>query len=287
MDLPSLTALRAFEAAARTGSFSAAGRELNVTHAAVAQQVRALEAHLGMSLAYREGRGLALTDEGARLASALSDGLRTMAEAVAELTEQDRARPLRITITQNFAAQWLMPRLGGFWAKHPEIALSLHPDQRVVDLAADRMDLAIRFGRGAWKGVEVEHLTHASYVVVGAPSLIGDAQSLSPAEMSRLPWVIETDWSEQLAWLRSLGIDPDQITVQKVPSEELARSAALQGYGLHVDVTALLADDLASGRLRAVHASGVDDSASYWLVTRPGPKKPALRTFLRWIKSVA
>lgn len=286
MRLPSLTALRAFEAAARTGGFSAAGRELNVTHAAVAQQVRGLEAQLGLPLILREGRGLKLTDEGRRLAVALAEGFGTIAAAIAELMEAEGTRPLRISVTHSFAAQWLMPRLGGFWAKHPEIALSLHPDNRVVDLAAERMDLAVRCGRGDWPGLDVELLTPAHFAVVGAPSLLGDAQSLTPDEMARFPWVIESGWPEQLAWLRALGIDPDAIETHEVPTEDLALSAARQGYGLHVELSTLLEDELAAGRLRAVHRAGAEDAMSYWLVTRPGARKPALRTFMRWLKSV-
>lgn len=287
MNLPPLTALRAFEAAARLGGFSAAGRELNVTHAAVAQQVRGLEAHLSLTLFVREGRGLRLTDEGARLATALAQGFATIAAAIAEVTEADRARPLRISVTHSFAAQWLMPRLGGFWAKHPEIALSLHPDNRVVDLAAERIDLAIRCGHGGWPGVEAELLTPTHFTVVGAPALLGAAESLTPAEMARYPWVIESGWPEQLAWLRSLGIDPDAIETHEVPTEDLALSAARQGYGLHVELSTLLDEEVASGRLRAVYSSRAGEGMSYWLVTRPGPKKPALKTLLRWLKSVA
>jgi LysR family glycine cleavage system transcriptional activator len=285
MRLPSLTSLRAFEAAARAKSFSKAARELNVTHAAVSQQVRALEAHIGLSLLYREGRGLALTPEGAALASTLANSFAAISRTLDDLAQDDAARPLKVTITPSFAAQWLMPRLGAFWAEHPEIAISLHPDERVIDLAAERMDLAIRFGPGEWPGTETELLTRAFYTVVGAPSLVDDAESLTPAEMARYPWIIETGWPEQLSWLRSLGIDPDKIERQDVPTADLALSAARQGYGLHVEHAALLDDDLASGRLCAVFKSRDEDTMSYWLVTRPGPKKPALKTLMKWLKA--
>ncbi len=284
MNLPSLTALRAFEAAARTGGFSSAARELNVTHAAVAQQVRALEAHLGLPLIFREGRGMELTDEGARLAAALKEGFGTIAAAIAELTEDERARPLRVTITPTFAAQWLMPRLGGFWSKHPDIPLSLIPDQRVIDLKAERMDLAIRFGTGDWPGLDVEKLMPSFYTIVGAPRLLKGRESLTADEMSDMPWIIEEGWPEQIAWLRAIGVEPDTVSAHKVPTEELALSAARQGYGLHVELSTLLGDDLASGRLKAVYESRRDEGIGYWLVTRPGPMKPALKTFVRWLK---
>lgn len=287
MRLPSLTALRAFEAVARTGSFSAAARELGVTHPAVAQQVRALEATLGIALVYREGRGLRLTGEGARLSAALTAGFGSIAEAIADLAKADRARPLRISLTHSFAAQWLMPRLGRFWAEHPEIALSLLPDQRLVDLAAERIDLGIRYGRGHWPGVEAELLTPTRFVVFGAPSLVGAAESLTPAEMARYPWIIQSGWPEQQAWMRSLGLDPEKLEIHEVPTEGLALSAARQGYGLYVELSTLFDDEHTAGRLRAVYQSQGADATSYWLVTRPGPKKPELKILLRWLKSVA
>lgn len=286
MDLPSLTALRAFEAASRTGGFSAAARELNVTHAAISQQVRALEAHLGLTLIYREGRGLALTDEGAQLAQTLKDSFGAIADTLTDMTEAEDARPLRVSITPSFAAQWLMPRLGSFWAKYPEIALSLIPDQRVVDLKAERIDLAIRFGKGEWTGVETEALVPAYYTVVGAPSLVGERKALTPEEMSDLPWILEEKWPEQYAWLKSIGVDLGDPARHKYLNDQLAPAAARQGYGLCVRMSGLLDDDINSGRLRVVYESCKNDGVGYWLVTKPGLKKPALKTLIRWLKSV-
>lgn len=175
---PSLTALRAFEAAARLQNFSRAARDLNVTHAAIAQQVRALEVDLGRELIYRQGRGLALTPEGAKLAQALTDGFHGIEVAVNDLRGTDPNAPLRVTLTPAFAAQWLIPRLGAFWKAHPEIGLSLHPEHRVTDLRRDGLDLAIRFGDGKWPGVEAEFLTSAHYIIVAAGSVDGvDAPS--------------------------------------------------------------------------------------------------------------
>ena len=105
MQLPSLTSLRAFEAAARLGGFSAAGRELNVTHAAVAQQVRGLEATLGVTLLARAGRGLSLTSEGERLAAALTSSFGAIAAAVEEVRSGENGRPLHVTLTPGFASQ--------------------------------------------------------------------------------------------------------------------------------------------------------------------------------------
>ncbi|MGL4321134.1 MAG: LysR family transcriptional regulator, partial [Paracoccaceae bacterium] len=162
---PSLTSLRAFEAVARLRSFSGAARALNVTHAAVAQQVRALEAHLGLALVNKAGRGLALTREGEALAATLTEGFRVIAKGLATLADRGREASVHISLTSGFAAQWLMPRLRGFWTAHPDIALTMHPDPNVVDLARDGMDVAIRYGMGNWPGVEAEYLTSARMVI--------------------------------------------------------------------------------------------------------------------------
>lgn len=284
--LPSLTALRAFDAVARDGGFSAAARALNVTHAAIAQQVRALERDLGVPLLYRQGRGLTLTEEGETLAAALRDGLGQIAAAVAQITGPAQTRPLRVTMTPSFASQWLMPRLRGFWSAHPDVPLTLHPDKRVIDLHREGMDLAIRFGDGNWPGLEVTLLTPAAYAIVAAPSLLAGRDSLTRDDMRTLPWVIEEDWPEQTLWLRRFGIDPDGLTGLRVPTEELALEAARQGFGLHLELPALIEDDLARGRLVTVH-KGTPEGLGYFLVTRPGPAKPALRLFTRWLRSVA
>lgn len=281
---PSLTALRAFEAAARTLSFSIAARELNVTHAAVAQQVRALESDLGQELVYREGRGLALTAQGARLSAALAEGFRTIDLALADLRASDPGAPLRVTMTPAFAAQWLMPRLWSFWAKHPDLPLSLHPDKRVIDLRREAIDLAIRFGNGKWPGLEAEFLTAAQYIIVAAPELLNGRSDLSKEEMSVMPWVIESDWPEALQWLRSFGLRPDQMNITYIPTEELALSAARQGYGLHVEAEALVANDIENGTLVALGEIN-DDALAYYLVTRPGPKRPEVKTFTKWLKA--
>lgn len=281
---PSLTALRAFEAAARLQSFSRAARDLNVTHAAIAQQVRALESDLGRELIYREGRGLALTSEGAKLAQALTDGFHSIETAVADLRGANPNAPLRVTMTPAFAAQWLIPRLGAFWAAHPEIPLSLQPDHRVVDLRRDGVDLAIRFGAGKWQGVEAEFLTSADYVIVAAPSLLQGRQNLTKAEMSAMPWVIEPDWPEALVWLRSFGLKPDLMNITYIPTEELALSAARQGYGLHVEAAALMEKDLESGDLVQVGKIR-DESLAYYLVAKPGPKRTELKIFMKWLKA--
>lgn len=282
--IPSLTALRAFAATAELRSFSQAARVLNVTHAAVAQQVRALEEQLGRPLVQREGRGVSLTVDGEQLAEALGEGFGAVQRGLEALRAGEADRPVRITLTASFAAQWLMPRLRDFWDRNPEIGLSLHPDSKVVDLHRERMDLGIRYGNGDWPGVEAVYLTSARMVIAGAPSLIGDRTRLTVEEMAGMEWILSRTWPEQDAWLRQLGLAPEALNRTDINSEELAIAAARQGLGLVIESVALIESDVAEGRLRIVHESR-DKLPAYFVVTLPGPKRAAARVFLKWLRS--
>jgi LysR family glycine cleavage system transcriptional activator len=131
--LPSLSALRAFEAQARLGGFTAAARELNITQAAVAQHVRRLEDFFSCALVQRQGRAMGLTDAGRRLTATLTDGFSTIEAGVADLMADTETRPLTVSTTPSFAENWLMPRLGAFWAGHPDIGIALRPEPGLVD----------------------------------------------------------------------------------------------------------------------------------------------------------
>ncbi len=284
--MPPLTALRAFAAMAREGGFSAAARRLNVTHAAIAQQVRALEADLGVALVWRDGKQLHLTAEGERFAAALGDGF-SMIQSAADLLRANRTeKPLAVTVPPAFASEWLMPRLARFWKKHPDIPLSLLPDPRVVDLREIGANLGIRFGIGKWPGVISEFLTAAPQVVVAAPELLGGRKKLSLREMSMLPWVREGDWPEQMQLLESIGLIPAALKFVDFPNEQLALSAAREGIGLHLETEALIEEDLKLGWLVKIHELS-DESLGYYMVRPPGPLSPAAKTFIDWLKAEA
>jgi LysR family transcriptional regulator, glycine cleavage system transcriptional activator len=282
--LPPLTALRAFAATAELRNFSQAARALSVTPAAVAQQVRALEDHLGRALVQRDGRGVSLTADGEQLAEALGDGFAAMVRGVEALRAGEADRPVRVTLTASFAAQWLMPRLRDFWERHPDIGLSLHPDARVVDMHRERMDLGIRYGNGDWQGVEATYLASARLVIAGAPSLLGDRERLTPDEMRDMDWILQRNWPEQDAYLRQLGLEPETLSRTDLSGEDLVIAAARQGLGLAVESLALIESDVAGGRLRVVHESR-EKLPAYFIVTLPGPQRAAARAFLKWLKA--
>ena len=204
--LPPLSMLRAYAAFAQTGNVVAAGEALGVSHAAISQHLRALETTLDLSLLDRSGRRMVLTPDGQLLAQALEDGFGRMAAAIAELTGAAQDRPLQISATPSFAAYWLLPRLPAFRALHPEVDIMIDPTPKLATLAPDGIDVALRYGGPDWPGLETEVLFLSPIVVVAAPSLVGDAPALTPAELAALPWLEELGTSESSSWLVRQGV---------------------------------------------------------------------------------
>ena len=284
--LPSLSALRAFAALAETGSFTRAGAALNVSHAAISQQVRALEERLGVTLLSRDGRRGALTPEGERLAAALGTAFLGIARAVDELTGGDALRPLQVTTTPAFAMRWLMPRLSDFRHEHPEIELMLNPSAQTVELSPGGVDLAIRYGRGDWRGLDAELLVPTTYVLVAAPSLIGERRIADPGDVLDLPWMQELGTTEISAWLRDHGVIADRKpNVIHLPGH-LVLEAVRNGDGVSLSTRVNVEHDLAAGRL-VVLFEETEPGLGYYIVTRPGVQRPALRTFVAWLRRQA
>lgn len=279
--LPSLAALRAFDALARAGSLSAAGRTLNVTHAAIAQHLRALEAHFGEPLAERDGQTMRLTATGRELAAALGEGFDIIAEGVARIATRNETAPVNVTLTPSFAEAWLMPRIGGFWQAHPEVELRLAPSIRLADLRRDQIDLAIRFGDGAWPGLDVTALALRTFVVVGAPGSLGGEDDLS-----RRKWLYSYAANEQWIWARQIGIDYDAVDAQEFPNNGMVLSAVRAGLGLSIQSHAIVEADLASGQMVA-HLEGDPGGLGYHIVTRPGVVSPGAHSFINWLKKAA
>ena len=219
-DLPSLTSLRAFAALAETGSYSRAATSLNVSHSAISQQIKSLEARLGVTLVFREGRGTKLTDDGAVLARHLGMGLAAICEGVELLTGAVTARPVQVTMSPAFAVSWLMPRIMDFQRQHPDIMLMLNPTAQMIDPAPGAIDVAIRFGHGEWPGMEVTRFLLTDMVIVGARELIGKRQIKNPAMLVEMPWLQELGTNEVVEWLERQGIRPNRsLTITHMPGQ--------------------------------------------------------------------
>jgi LysR family transcriptional regulator, glycine cleavage system transcriptional activator len=282
-NLPSLGALRAFAALAETGSLAKAGAALNVSHAAISQRVRALEAELGVALAVRDGRRTALTPEGARLAAALEAAFTDIRRAVDELTGGDAARPLQVSSTSAFTSSWLMPRISEFRHEHPDIQIMVNPTAEVVELSPGGIDVAIRYGRGGWRGLESELLVPTTYVLVAAPALIGDRRITEPHDILDLPWLQELGTSEISGWLRERGvIAPKTGNIIHLPGH-LVLEGLRNGEGVSLTTTAVVERELASGRLRVLFEEA-QPGLGYYIVTRPGVMRPPLKAFVAWLR---
>ena len=281
-DLPPLASLRAFSAFSQSGSVKLAGVALNVSHAAISQHLRALEAHLGLSLVDRSGRALSLTQEGDQLARALDLGFGAIGAAVQDLKGADADRPLHISCTSSFAASWLMPRLPGFRALHPEINLMLDPSPELVILKPGGIDLAIRYGRGDWPGLEVEALLASSMVIVAAPGLLKTKGKITPAELANYPWLDELGTTESTNWAEAYGLQPSDLKSRVQVPGNLLLDGVRSGQGVVVTVRHFVEDDLKSGRLVELFCDS--DNRGYHIVTRPGVLRPSARKFVQWLR---
>ncbi|NVK14593.1 MAG: LysR family transcriptional regulator [Rhodobacteraceae bacterium] len=285
LHMPPLAALRAFTAFAETGSVVQAGQALNVSHAAISQQLRALEAHLGAALLDRSGRALALTADGAHLARALQLGFGAIEAAVQEISAASASRPLHVTCTPMFAAHWLMPRLAEFQASHPEIDLVLDPRGEIVELKPGGIDLAIRYGDGNWAGMDTRMLLQSPMVVIAAGSLLKGRQVAAPGDLLDLPWLEELGTTEASRWLESRGVtDSLRGSRTRLPGN-LLMQAVRAGQGVAVSVQAFVEEDLQSGRLCALFTEGED--RGYHVVTRSGLRRPEARKFAAWLSRQA
>ena len=264
--LPPLNALRAFEAAARHLNFRVAAEELGVTQGAVAQQVRGLEADLGIKLFERLSRSLALTDPGQRYAGQLRRAFELMTNATAAL----RPEPVRLTVsvTPTFAAKWLIPRLHAFRVDHPDIELRIVASEGLSNFQGDGVDIAVRQGRPPFgPGLLADLLFEQDIVAVGSPALLGDrAGTLPPEELERFTLLNDAHdlWPEYIEHALRMPIPPatKQVSFNQT---SLAIDTAAAGQGLTLASRFLLDQAFAAtmhGRL------------DFYVVTLRKPRQP-------------
>ncbi|MDD1789784.1 LysR family transcriptional regulator [Burkholderia gladioli] len=276
-----LNALRAFESSSRHLSFTRAAQELNVTQAAVSQQVRALEERLGVSLFKRLPRGLAVTDEGLALRPVLSDAFDRIESVLRQFEGGHFHEVLTVGAVGTFAVGWLMPRLRSFHALHPFVELRLMTNNNLVGLAAEGLDCAIRFGDGNWPGTRAQKLFDAPLSLLCAPDI---AQRLRvPADLvgeTLLRSYRADDW---MNWFAKAGLAPMPARGAVFDSSRLMVEAATQGAGVALAPASMFARDLATGRL--VRPFDIEVQAgSYWLIGQKGkPATPAMQLFNQWI----
>jgi LysR family transcriptional regulator, glycine cleavage system transcriptional activator len=280
--LPSLNAMRAFEAAARHQSFSDAATELFVTHAAISRHIRELEDYLGTELFNRTGRGVTMTDAGQRFGVSLTPLFDQMADAAREAAATGQARTLRVSVEPSIASRWLVPRLGRFNDLHPDIELAFDATNRLVDFHVDDVDLGVRYGMGDWEGVEAIKLSDVQIFPVCAPKLA--REGLTPAGLADETLLHESRKQWWLDWLAAAGVKEEMDWRGTVFQNHLAIEAAEAGQGFALGDQILCTDSLVDGWLARPFAIDMQDHGSYWIVRKKGSREQAsARAFREWL----
>jgi LysR family glycine cleavage system transcriptional activator len=293
--LPSLNALRAFEAVSRHLSFARAAEELHVTKAAVAQQVRLLEGEIGAPLVLRQGRGLILTEVGAAGVRGLAEGFDLLLRATRNMREATGGRLLVVSAASSFASTWLVGRIGRFKQDHPDIDVLLDANSNFRDLWRENVDAVIRWGQGDFPGLSATRLFEEDVFPVCAPALLGGPHALrEPADLRghtllHLEYTSEHGtWPDWQMWLAATGVH-DVETSRGVwfSQMSIAIQAAVQGQGVALTTRAIAADELAAGRLVAPFDLSFHTPYGYYFLCRPERTSAKIAAFRDWLVAEA
>jgi LysR family glycine cleavage system transcriptional activator len=282
--LPPMQALRAFEAAARTRSLTRAAESLHLTHGAISHQIKSLEADFGVRLVERAGRGIRLTDEGERFASRVRAVLSDLADAVQEVTERANPRQLRVSVMPSFAARWLLPRIGRFFAAHPDIDLDVSASNLLADFRRDDIDVAIRHGSGDWPGLVSEYVLDDVYFPVCSPRLADGRLPARPADLSRCT-LLRSEGEFWKPWFEAAGLDwPEPSRGPMFNDSSHTMQAAIEGQGIALARSSLIGNDVHNGVLVRLFDIVVPGARKYFLVYPPRlADSPKLAPFRQWL----
>jgi LysR family transcriptional regulator, glycine cleavage system transcriptional activator len=292
--IPGLGSLRTFEAAGRLLSFTKSAGELGVTPAAVSHQIRELEDQLGVRLFARTSRSMRLTHAGEILHDAVSEALDGIGRAVTRVRKSDGKPQLKITTSPSIAAKWLVPRLDRFLAIVTDADVRMEVSQQPLDFARDEVDIAIRFGDGNYPGLRVDRLFEETIFPVCSARLLQGKKALKTPRDLLQHNLIHVDWDAQGAtwpnwrmWMLAAGIrDFDDRRGLHFSQTSLALQAAIDGHGVALSESSLVADDLAAGRLVQpfrVTIKGPPRFAYYVISPVETADEPMVRTFREWV----
>ncbi len=278
-----LNALRAFEAAARHQNFTRAALELCVSQAALSHQIRGLEERLGIVLFHRLPRGVALTDEGARLYPVLNEAFDRISAGLDRFGTGQYREVLGLGVVGTFATGWLLPRLADFNARHPDIELRVQTHNNRIDLAGEGLDFAIRFGDGDWQGQVCTPVLDAPFAPVCAP--VFAATLRAPSDLGRVPLLRSYRSDEWPRWLQAAGIPALEARGAMFDSSLTLAAAAASGAGVALLPLRMFEQDLAQGRLVQPFAHTLD-LGRYWLTRlRSRAESEAGKRFRLWLEN--
>jgi LysR family glycine cleavage system transcriptional activator len=287
--LPSLSSIRAFECAARVGSFAQAATELGTTSASVSYHVRQLETQLGLPLFHRHAQRVELTPTGAVIAREAMNAFAALRASFIRAVDVDESR-LALTTLPTFGTSWLTPRLGEFRSRHPKIALRLDVSGDAEDLNDGRFDAAIRNGNGRWPGHRAIKLLPSIFMPLCAPKLKSAAAALAnPRRALEVPLLGRPDWWTM--WYRARGFDAGPSRDKfgtSLAHEYLDIAAAIAGQGIAIGSPLLFRAEIDSGRLVPAHEFVGTDGRAFWFIypaVRQHSRK--LMAFGQWLEEEA
>ena len=285
---PSTAALRAFEAAARRLSFTDAAAELNLTQGAISHQIKELETRLDVQLFQRGPRGIQLSDAGTTYLPYVREALDRLRAGVDALRLNDDSDILTISCSPNFAAKWLVPRLGAFYAENPTIDLRISAAMQHVTFDNDGIDVAVRHGEGDWPHLDVTQLCQEEVFPVSSPHLAGIKDVAGGIdELAAFPLLHDKDRSGWRKWLQTMDVAVDAFDLEHGPvfsDTSLVIDAAVADQGVALARSALAALDLAAGRLVRPVSAAMPAAFAYWIVSpKPRAKQPGIDRFRHWL----
>jgi len=284
--LPPMSTLRSFEAAARLLSFSKAAEELFVTHGAVSRAIATLEEHLQVKLFERGVRTVRLTQAGANYFGVVREVLDRLSAATIVLMDQQSSGVLNISTIDSFAAKWLVPRLFRFSDTNRDIDIRLSTSERLANFTSDGIDLCIRYGRGNYPGLNSELLLKEELTPVCSPALLEKGPPLKELADLRHHTLIHDEFPiDWVIWLRSAGVtDMDARRGIRFQSSVHAVQAAVQGGGIVLGRSALIGDELKSGKLVRPFSISLPTDLAYYIVYPPEHlKRHKVKAFRDWL----
>lgn len=293
--MPPLSSLRAFEAVARRLSFSKAAEDLHVTPSAVSQQIRFLEQFLGESLFARTRRSVALTEVAMKMLPEIQAGLETLARAIGSKTAMSGGHTLTISVAPSFGSKWLLPRLPDFSDNHPDIDLRISATVGLADFKRDKVDLAIRLGRGNYPDLHVDPLFGETLAPLCSPELLRSKGPLKkPDDLRRFRLLHDTSIPgdhEQSSWERWLALAGAKVVPAhrgtRFSLADHAMQAAIDGAGVVLGRMVLAEGDLAAGRLVRPFRAILPLDVSYFLVMPKGSlRRPETQVFRDWLRGM-
>lgn len=283
--LPSTSALSAFEAVARLGSFSAAAEELALTQGAISRQIAVLEEQLQMTLFARGPKGVSATDEAKAYARSISEALTLIRSSTLEAMTKGHGNSLTLAILPTFGTRWLMPRIKGFVAEHPDIVLNFATRIGQFDFEEEGIDAAIHIGRPDWPGADCTFLMQETVEPMCSPQFLAEHPIRKPADLARftlLHLASRADaWDH---WFRSLGLAAPPARTMRFEQFSTSAQACIAGLGVALLPRFLMHSELESGVLVPAYPHPVLNPSAYYLVS-PKPKsgRRSIAAFRGWL----